>query len=191
MKTKIYLFSALIILAMSFTSCKKDELTEPSKEVKVTEPITVVAVITDVSNNQESNGEIFLEVTGGDAPYTYKWEKKDWFCEYYESLPIEGNRATGLSEFTYRVTITDVTGLNRITQNYIVSAPKTDYKTECIATYKLNGIELKDTIKGLELKNVTQKEIVWATKKLEGKIITGYMERLITINNLTCFELTN
>ena len=74
--------------------------------------ITAVPVITNVTCNGSTNGQITLVVNGGTGPYTYNWSNGG-----------TTNPLTGLGAGTYSVTITDVNGCTLVLTNLIVTQP--------------------------------------------------------------------
>ncbi|MBC9796502.1 amino acid carrier protein [Sinomicrobium weinanense] len=61
-----------------------------------------------------NDGQIVLQVEGGQEPYTYKWSDQD--------TPLASNKASGLTEgIPYEVTVTDAAGLS-VTKEYKIPA---------------------------------------------------------------------
>jgi len=61
-----------------------------------------------------NDGSIDLQVTGGKAPYTYKWTDQE--------TSLKSNKATGLVEgIPYEVVVTDASG-ESVTQSYRIEA---------------------------------------------------------------------
>lgn len=82
------LFAALLLLFVTSFSVAQD-----------------LAVTVELSNANAAinNGKAFAKVTGGAAPYSYKWSKQD--------VPLTSDSATGLAEgIGYGLTVTDARG---------------------------------------------------------------------------------
>ncbi|UGU17081.1 alanine:cation symporter family protein [Sinomicrobium kalidii] len=92
-------FLSLLLTLTSFTVF--------SQELKVQETLENPSKVIN-------DGEMVLQVEGGQEPYTYKWSKPE--------TPLTSNRASGLTEgIPYTVTVTDATGLS-VTKEYKIPA---------------------------------------------------------------------
>lgn len=98
--------------------------------VTITEPDALAAtdVVTDVSCNGDSNGEIDLTVTGGTGTYTFSWSN---------SATTED--VTGLTADTYSTTVTDVNGCSLSVGPITVSEPDAIVLTETTTDVTLPG----------------------------------------------------
>ena len=91
--------------------------------VNAQQKLTVTETLLNPSN-VINDGVIELQVTGGTAPYTYKWSN--------EETPLSSNKSVGLTEgIDYSVTVTDAKGMS-ITESYRI-------KTQVI-TEVFNGV---------------------------------------------------
>lgn len=79
--------------------------------INVVDDITLSADVKSIRCFGESNGEITVTPSGGDAPYTYQWSNGP-------TTPM----ITGLGAGTYTVTVTDANGCTA-SQTYIVMEP--------------------------------------------------------------------
>ncbi|MEQ1790000.1 MAG: FG-GAP-like repeat-containing protein [Rickettsiales bacterium] len=75
-------------------------------------PLSLAYVTSDPLCNGSSDGTIFIQTTGGAAPYTYLWS---------DTL-LQGDSLIGLSAGTYSLTITDNNG-NLLEQTFVLFAP--------------------------------------------------------------------
>ncbi|MGI5874271.1 MAG: immunoglobulin domain-containing protein [Bacillota bacterium] len=77
--------------------------------VRVREPLTVVTQPKDAEINEEETAELTVAVSGGTAPYTYQWQKKDG--ETWKSVSGAEEATLNVSEAgEYRCLISDAEG---------------------------------------------------------------------------------
>ena len=95
----------------------------------VAEPIilTATAIVTDITCNGLSDGEILITPADGTAPYTYEWD----------NVLSTSNNPTGLDEGNYFVTVTDANGCTTttsgtVTEPDIISASFVITNVSCI-----------------------------------------------------------
>ena len=96
-------YSLTITAANTCEKVLSVELTEPN-------PLVLNSVITPISCNGLSDGQIEVVVVGGEEPYSYTWDSPD---------PFEQNE---LGSGTYGLTITDVAGCS-VSELFILEEP--------------------------------------------------------------------
>ncbi|GAH49205.1 unnamed protein product, partial [marine sediment metagenome] len=95
--------------------------------------IAIAEVITNVSCNGNSDGEIDITVTGGTAPYNYNW------ADGTGTGTVPGDEdQTGLTAGTFNVTVTDANGCT-IIGNYTVTEPAALSIAESVTNVSCNG----------------------------------------------------
>lgn len=107
----ILLFTIFVVF-----SCKKED--EPDEPTPNPEIIEILAAINNVSCFGESDGSIFISVSGGSEPYSYFW-----------STGSTNENISGLSADTYIVNVLDSQG-NRGADTFLVSQPDAMFITE-------------------------------------------------------------
>ncbi len=92
-----------------------------NKTITITQPaaISYYAVTDSVSCANINDGKITLNVSGGTAPYTYKWAKEVGY-QQYEQYNSNANPLENLTTGFYKVTITDVNGCTNSAANIIL-----------------------------------------------------------------------
>ncbi len=81
------------------TSSQNGCITVKNFTVAEVPPVSLSAIVTDVSESGASNGSIVLQVTNGTSPYTYLW-----------SNGTTGSTLENITAGTYSVTVTDAGG---------------------------------------------------------------------------------
>lgn len=85
------------------------------KATSVSSSPALSAVITNVSCYNAKNGAIDLSLTGGTAPFSYKWSGAGTYVDTLQDI-------SGLTNTTYSVVVTSYKGCT-VTGNYVVTQP--------------------------------------------------------------------
>ena len=113
---------------------------KPSDAITLTQPDAPLAVTgteTNVTCNDEGDGEIDITVTGGTANYTYAWTTNGG-----SGLDVDAEDQTGLTPGTYTVVVTDANDCT-ITEAFTVTEPDELVATGTISNNNGFGISCK------------------------------------------------
>ncbi len=124
------------------------------EEEKVDEMSLLALLEEPIQCQGDMNGSIYLELTGGKAPYSYTWSPAN----------LKGTNPKGLKKGTYSVTVEDSFG-NQVSRSVTIEEPA-PITTKIVSQERISGKGEKDGFCQLEVLGGTAPyNIVWDNKE--------------------------